>query len=334
MVNTVAICGSRSIVDDDNLTLRRLIWAIETAIENNPDTVFNIGDASGVDVKAQQILNNMQYHNVLVWHVKGKLRNLVNDSWETRPVEYNNYNTRYTERDVAMLNESDELIAVWDGTSKGTLRNIKDFGGAVNVIRGGIHISSMSKGIGAALSLRDDLAKNRVLLKRSYPVTAHYELLEENFTKTTKKFGCVYDLLRSVEVIKNTVDVSDECRHGKVLDSNIEWLIYCLKAKFLSNEYLFEAVRERGGYDWLNTCSFSVEDGDFAEIEENIGKHDDLEDDEAHFTDDEEMRNDVEFSNIMADCMNYKYLAGTGSSGSLYIHCLAEAYKQALGCYK
>ena len=331
MINSVAICGSRSIVEG-NLALRRLIWAIEKIIYSNPEVVFNIGDANGVDVEAQKILNNMEHKNVVVWHVKGNLRNLVNKNWKTIPVEYQSNNTRYIERDIAMINSSEELIAVWDGVSKGTLRNIKNFSGKVELIREGINISSKSKGIGGALSLRDDLAKGRGLINKSYPVTANYELLEENCVKTEKEFSSVYNLLRSVEVIKNTVDVLDECRHGKVLDSNIVWLIYCLKAKFLSNEYLFEAVRERGGYDWLNTCSFSVVKGDFAEIENNIGKYQELGTD-ASFTDDEEMHNDVTFSDVMADTMNYNYLKGTGSLDSLFIHCLAEAYNQASGCY-
>lgn len=332
MTYSVEICGSRSIVDD-NLALRRLIWAIEKVISLNPDVIFNVGDANGIDVKAQEILDKMGYQNVVVWHVKGKPRNLINANWEIRPVEYNNYNTRFTERDIAMTESSDKLIAVWNGVSKGTLRNIKNFDGEVELIREGIDISSKSEGIGGALSLRDDLANQRKLIKKSYPVTAHYELLEENFVKAEKEFSSVYDLLRNVEVIQNTVDVLDECHRGKVLESNIIWLTYCLKAKFLSNPYLIEAVRERGGYDWLNTCSFSVIDGDFREIEENIGKYEELGTD-ASFTDDAEMHNDVAFSNVMADTMNYKYLSGTGSLDSLYIYCLAEAYSQASGCYK
>ena len=332
MTYSVAICGSRSIVDD-NLALRRLIWAIEKVISLNPDVIFNVGDANGIDVKTQEILNKMGYQNVVVWHVKGKPRNLVNANWKIRPIEYNNYNTRFTERDIAMTKSSDKLIAVWNGESKGTLRNIKSFDGKVELIREGIDISSKSEGIGGALSLRDDLANQRKLIKKSYPVTAHYELLEENFVKTEKEFSSVYDLLRNVEVIQNTVDVLDECHQGKVLQSNIIWLTYCLKAKFLSNPYLIEAVRERGGDDWLNTCSFSVIDGDFREIKENIGKYEKLGAD-ASFTEDTEMHNDVEFSNVMADTMNYKYLSGIGSLDSLYIHCLAEAYSQASGCYK
>ena len=331
MINSVTICGSRSIVEG-NLALRRLVWSIEKSIQFNPEVVFNIGDANGVDIEAQKILCKMGHQNVVVWHVKDKLRNLANDEWKTMPVEYNNYRTRYTERDAAMISSSEKLIAVWDGNSKGTLRNIESFTGEVELIREGIKISSTSKGIGGALSLRDDLAKNRGLINKSYPVTAHYELLEENCVKTETDFSSVYDLLRSMEVIKNTVDVLDECRYGKVYANNIIWLIYCLKSKFLSNTYLIEAVRERGGYDWLNTCSFSVVDGDFQEIEDNIGKYEEL-GAEASFADDEQMHNDVAFSDVMADCMHYSYLTGTGSLGSLFIHCLAEAYKQAFDCY-
>lgn len=331
MINSVAICGSRSIVEG-NLAFRRLIWAIEKVIQLNPEVVFNIGDANGVDIEAQKILCQMNHDRVIVWHVKGNLRNLANDEWETRAVDYNSYSTRYTERDSAMIENAEKLIAVWDGKSKGTLRNIQSFSGELELIREGINISSKSRGIGAALSLRDDLANQRKLIKKSYPVTAHYELLEENCVKAQKDFTSVYDLLRSMEVINNTVDVLDECRYGKVYASNIIWLTYCLKAKFLSNEYLFNAVRERGGYDWLNTCSYTVVDGDFKEIEDNIGKYEEL-GENASFTDDEEMHNDIAFSDVMADCMNYKYLTGTGSLGSLFIHCLAEAYNQASYCY-
>lgn len=331
MVNSVVICGSRDISPED-LVMRRLKWAIEKLIRLNPNVTFNIGDASGVDYKAQQILNDMGYEDVVVWHVKDGLRNLVNTHWKTVSVDYQEHRKRYTTRDIEMLNNSDYLLAVWDGNSKGTQRNIKSFTGEKDILRTGIEISSKSVGIGGALSLRDDLAKNRKLINKDYPVTANYELIEENCQKSSKTFSSVYQLYRSMEVLVNVVDIEDQMCYGKIPESNYLWLIYCLKSKFLSNAYLLEAVKQRGGYDWLNTCSYTVEAEDFAAIEENIRKHDEL-GSEASFTDDPEMHNDVRLSEIMGDTMNYKYLTGIGNN-SLFIHCLAEAYQQVIDIHE
>lgn len=125
MINSVAISGSRNIAD--NQVFNKLKEKIQYFIIKYNNIKFNVGDAKGVDYISQKILSDLKYENVTVWHVKNNLRHIVNSNWKTKPINYKQYSTRYTERDIQMLNVSDYLISVWNGKSRGTKRNIDTF---------------------------------------------------------------------------------------------------------------------------------------------------------------------------------------------------------------
>jgi hypothetical protein len=86
-----------------------------------------IGDASGFDRAAQAYLAERAYPHVTVYCTAGVCRNNVG-RWPIRAVEYAGRDRGrefYTAKDDAMLRDADYGLFAWDGTSKGTLRNIR-----------------------------------------------------------------------------------------------------------------------------------------------------------------------------------------------------------------
>lgn len=88
-----------------------------------------IGDAPGLDTLVQRLLTERGYRAVTVWHRGHTPRNNLG-SWPTRSVHGS-----YTDRDRAMCAEADRGLAVWDGRSPGTARNIRQLVGRVDVVR-------------------------------------------------------------------------------------------------------------------------------------------------------------------------------------------------------
>lgn len=131
MSRKVFITGSRSIkrfTDDITNVLK--------SIRDNNDSVL-IGDAAGIDELAQKYFKLFRYNNVAVYCANGKPRHNVGDfpvvNIETmaRGREY------YGKKDIAMADECDYAIAIWDGYSRGTKENIdrvKELGKPVTVI--------------------------------------------------------------------------------------------------------------------------------------------------------------------------------------------------------
>lgn len=89
---------------------------------------FLIGDADGVDSLVQSYLKEQDYNDVTIYHTGEKLRNNLRD-WEVVSVpnpEGLEGREKYTLKDIAMSKDSDQALMIWDGQSKGTLRNIQD----------------------------------------------------------------------------------------------------------------------------------------------------------------------------------------------------------------
>jgi hypothetical protein len=87
-----------------------------------------IGDAKGIDLQVQKYLFEKKYNNVIVYFIGKGIRNNVG-KWETK--EINNDTNKegrelYTLKDVAMANDADYGLMVWDGLSIGTLNNIRE----------------------------------------------------------------------------------------------------------------------------------------------------------------------------------------------------------------
>lgn len=110
-------------------------------IVNNKFTIL-VGDAYGIDFLVQKYLSEINYTNVIVYSIKRKARNFLNDSFHLKTIDYENNadylslcdeekkEIEYSERkkqffkDIAMVNDTDYLLAIWDGKSEGTKSNI------------------------------------------------------------------------------------------------------------------------------------------------------------------------------------------------------------------
>jgi hypothetical protein len=118
----VFISGSISI----NKLPSSAIKKIDSIISKN--FTILIGDAKGVDSQVQKYLSGKKYDNVIVYFTGTKIRNNVGN-WETKEIPNdNNKKGRelYALKDIAMANAADYGLMIWDGSSIGTLNNIKE----------------------------------------------------------------------------------------------------------------------------------------------------------------------------------------------------------------
>jgi hypothetical protein len=91
------------------------------------DFTILIGDAKGVDLQVQKYLSIKNYNNVVIYFVGTEIRNNVG-KWEVKRIP-NNDNVKkgrelYKLKDIAMANDADYGLMIWDGSSIGTLNNI------------------------------------------------------------------------------------------------------------------------------------------------------------------------------------------------------------------
>lgn len=116
----------------------RAIAKLNAAIRERLDDLIKrgcsilIGDANGADKAVQQYLAESHYANVVVFCMK-ECRNNVGH-WRTRHIEPPG--TRkdfayYAAKDLAMSQEAQCGVMLWDARSKGTLQNI------MNLVRAG-----------------------------------------------------------------------------------------------------------------------------------------------------------------------------------------------------
>lgn len=86
-----------------------------------------IGDANGFDRLAQTFFAEHGYPVVTVYCTAGACRNNVG-GWPLRAVSYDGPSRGrefYTAKDDAMLHDAEYGLFGWDGSSKGTLRNVR-----------------------------------------------------------------------------------------------------------------------------------------------------------------------------------------------------------------
>jgi len=118
-MKAVFIGGSRSI-SRLNPSLRAKLNSI---IRKNYRIL--VGDANGADKAVQHHLQKMGYNNVVVFCMGETRNNLGN--WPTRCIYTEDSRegfAYYSKKDMVMGDESDCGLMLWDGKSKGTLRNI------------------------------------------------------------------------------------------------------------------------------------------------------------------------------------------------------------------
>jgi hypothetical protein len=119
----VFIAGSRRLSRLNNDVTSR----IDSMMAKNLTII--IGDANGVDRAVQEYLSNRTYAKVNVFCMDGRCRNNVGD-WPIRTIAGGDGARRdfsyYSTKDRAMVQEADYGLMLWDGKSRGTLRNIVD----------------------------------------------------------------------------------------------------------------------------------------------------------------------------------------------------------------
>jgi len=118
----VCISGSHSI----NKLSPEAIARINKIMELNATIL--IGDAPGVDSTVQSYLHFEKYNNVEVWHIGNKPRHNIGD-WRMMKVD-----GTYVLRDNIMCKSADFGLAIWDGKSPGTKRNIQQLGDRMRVV--------------------------------------------------------------------------------------------------------------------------------------------------------------------------------------------------------
>jgi hypothetical protein len=85
-----------------------------------------IGDAFGVDKLVQQYLFEHNYLPVIVYYSGDELRNNIGN-WQTKQITNDNNLTgrrMYQLKDMAMAQDADCGLMIWDGKSQGTKFNI------------------------------------------------------------------------------------------------------------------------------------------------------------------------------------------------------------------
>ena len=116
----VFIGGSRSIKELDEEVFHALFD------ELNSNTHILVGDADGVDTEIQRFCKKQNYNNITVFASNGKARNNVgNFPVQNIPVDKSTHpKAFFSQKDIAMVNQADHGIVIWDGKSKGSLDQI------------------------------------------------------------------------------------------------------------------------------------------------------------------------------------------------------------------
>jgi hypothetical protein len=114
-----------------SLSVRQLTAAATEALDTlvSLRATILIGDAPGADTLVQRHLAGRGYADVTVWHRSPGPRNNLG-AWPTRAV-----GGSFTDRDRAMCSAADYGVAIWDGRSPGTARNIRQLGRRMRVLR-------------------------------------------------------------------------------------------------------------------------------------------------------------------------------------------------------
>ena len=116
----VFIGGSRSITKLDEDVIRALYN------ELNSDATILVGDADGVDTAVQRFCKNNNYNNIVVFASNGKARNNVgNFKIQNVAVDKSIHSKAFfSQKDIAMVDQANHGVVVWDGKSKGSLSQL------------------------------------------------------------------------------------------------------------------------------------------------------------------------------------------------------------------
>lgn len=111
-----------------SIGIRYLDYAVKDELDKymNGELEILVGDAYGIDSLVQRYLKEHDYDNVTVYASNGRARNNIG-GWQVEKIEVPSGvfgRDFYTYKDVAMTNDCDSALMIWDGRSIGTLNNI------------------------------------------------------------------------------------------------------------------------------------------------------------------------------------------------------------------
>jgi hypothetical protein len=113
-----------------SISIKSLDFPINNLLDSiiaNGQTVL-VGDAFGVDKWVQQYLFERGHHFVIVYYVGDKIRNNIGN-WQTKRISNDDNLTgknMYQLKDMAMAQDADCGLMIWNGKSKGTKFNIEN----------------------------------------------------------------------------------------------------------------------------------------------------------------------------------------------------------------
>ena len=125
-----------------------------------------VGDAKGVDLAVQQYLAHKNYAQVAVYYAGNQVRNRVYP-WPVKGIAATGAvrgRALFTLKDIAMAQEADYGLMIWDGKSPGTLNNMREMaqlGKKFVVIRDGLTLSRQDVGL---LLAQREMEKETMLL--------------------------------------------------------------------------------------------------------------------------------------------------------------------------
>lgn len=109
-----------------SISIKYLDCAVKDELDKymNNELEIIVGDAYGIDSLIQSYCKDYEF--VTVYASNGQARNNIG-RWDVKAIEASGYYGRefYEQKDIAMTADCDFAFMVWDGTSKGTLANIK-----------------------------------------------------------------------------------------------------------------------------------------------------------------------------------------------------------------
>jgi len=121
-MQTVVIFGSRSIKELPTDAIASINKIMKLGLE------ILIGDAPGVDQLAIAYLESRGYEKVTVFYARNMRATTSYDAYQIKG--------SYTARDKFMCSRARWGLAIWDGKSKGTRRNIEQLGKRCKVLYG------------------------------------------------------------------------------------------------------------------------------------------------------------------------------------------------------
>lgn len=121
----VFIAGSRRLARLNSEVKERLGNIVDRGL------MVIVGDANGADKAVQNYLHSRHYSNARVFYMEGGCRNNIG-GWPTQKIAAADPSRHdfayYSTKDREMAREADYGLMLWDGQSRGTLRNIVDLG--------------------------------------------------------------------------------------------------------------------------------------------------------------------------------------------------------------